>query len=88
MRWSHSINSNCGFVELNEVGVEECLEFVKGASQIVFKIFVQVPMGFLRSWIGILAGEESQERPICGACKERLNILFLRVHHAILTDNF
>ena len=45
----------CLYEELKqEVGPEECLEFVKGAPSRLFLNFVQVPMGRLRNWVGML----------------------------------
>ena len=61
-----------------EIGFEEYLEYVEGAPSRFFKSFVWVPIGCLRSWLGMLrGGGMAQECPNCGACKESgVQVLF------------
>ena len=46
----------------------------------------QVPMGFLRSWVGMLKGVGLRNVLIVGLVRSLLSMSFLSVHHMIPRD--
>ena len=70
----------CGF------GFEEYLQHVKGPSSSLLFGFVQVPMDFLRSWVGMLKGLGLRNVLIVGLMKSLLSMFFLSVHCMIPRD--
>ena len=53
------------------------LRICKGSAFQTFENLVQVPMGSMRNWVGILSRGELQECLTCGACKELVeHVLF------------
>ena len=63
-----------------EIGFEEHLEYVKVAPSRLFLSFVQVPMGCLMTWVGMM-GSGSQ-----GLVRNQLSMFFLSMHHMIPRD--
>ena len=71
---------------MKEVGFEECLQYVKGADARLFLKFVHIPMGFLRSWVGMLVGMGNRNILNVGPLKSPLSMFCLSVHHKIPRD--
>ena len=69
-----------------EIGLVEYLEYVKEHLLDYFQSFIQVPMGCLRSWVGMIKGVGHMSVLIVGLVKSRLNMFFLSVHHMIPRD--
>ena len=70
-----------------EVRPEEYLEFVKGAPSRLF-YFILVPMGCLRSWVGMLTNMGHRSVLIVGLVRNQLSMLCLSVVHMISRDKF
>ena len=70
-----------------EVVFEDYLEHVKGVASRLFSK-VQLLMGCLRSWVGILIGVGHGCVLIVGLVRSHLSMFFLSFHHMIPRDNF
>ena len=66
-----------------EVGFEEYLEHINGAPSKLFLSFVQVPMGFLKRWVGTQREVGPRNVLIMGLVRCLLSMSFLSVHHTI-----
>ena len=69
-----------------EIGFEKYLEYVKEAPSRLFLSFTRVPMGCLRSSVGMIRGVGHRSVLIVGLVRYQLSMLFLSVHHRIPRD--
>ena len=66
-----------------EVGFEEYLEYINEALLDYFLSFVQVLMGFLKSWVGTRREVGPRNVLIVGHLRSLLSMSFLSVHNMI-----
>ena len=71
-----------------EVGPEVYLEFVKGVPSRLFKNIIQVPMGCLRNWVGMLTSVGYKSILSVGLVRNQLSMFCLSVVHIIPRDKF
>ena len=76
-------NLKCIFIGglKREVEFEKYLEFLRGMPSRLFINLVQVALGYLRSWVGILIRVGYRIVLIVGLVRNKLSMLFLSIHY-------